>query len=154
MTVNGITLNQPSLGRTDNNSTKNGDSSNQGWKYLSVQVGDTIYTYIVIGKDMRILIGKTTTEDENKQNDKKSNGDNKPAENNNNSPVNTAGQTDNIQIEDKTVSFLSDWRMLGLTAFHQQKLRQMIKNMEDRIVYDNTEHLKSVKKLSDNKENN
>ncbi|WP_094602844.1 hypothetical protein SPSIL_030760 [Sporomusa silvacetica DSM 10669] len=126
-----LTNNQIVRGQVESNSTQNGDSNSTGWRYISVKEGDTVYTYIVIGKNMKVLIGKTSTpKDDGK--DKKTADDKQDATNNSNT-ANTACQNDSSKIKDEKISFLTDYRMLALTAAYQKKLRETMKNLEANI---------------------
>lgn len=125
-----LTKNQIVCGRSERGSMSEDNSSSGGWKYITVVEGDIQYTYIVIGKDMKVLVGTTSVhEDKNKDKDKKATGDKE----NSADKSDQLNETGKNQIEANKVDFLTDPRMLGLTAFYQKKIQQTMQNMEAQI---------------------
>lgn len=138
--VSDVVKNQAVGGKTGSQSTQednNGNSS--GWKYVTVKEGDMTYTYIVIGKNMKVLIGTSKADEDQKDKDN----DNKGAKTEKGQQVAT-GNTEQVKKSlqnsppkktPEQTDFLADFRMIGLTAFHQKKIRETIKKMEDNFVY-------------------
>ncbi|SMD16464.1 hypothetical protein [Sporomusa malonica] len=145
--LSSLSNNLTSCGRTESQLEQDSSGNSQGWKYVTVKVGDTVYTYIVIGKNMKVLIG-STSDDEDK--DKKSAGDKKDA--NHSDKLNEAKQSDDNKLGIEKNNFLMDHRMLGLTGFYQKKLREMMKNMEDQIAYNKIDYVDTKKKFESNKD--
>jgi len=123
-----LTKNQIVYGRSESGSMSEDNSSSGGWKYITVVEGDIEYTYIVIGKDMKVLVG-TTSVHEDKNKDKKATGDKE----NSADKSDQLNETGKNQMEANKVDFLTDLRMLGLTAFYQKKIQQTMNNMEAQI---------------------
>jgi hypothetical protein len=133
MDVSGVSLlqqNKTVCGRGDNVPAQDGTSDSGGWKFVTVQEGDVEYTYIVIGKNMRVLIGETSVKD--KDEDKKSASD---KENSASKAEKTlhAEKNDSNKVVANKVDFLTDYRMFALTASYQKKIRETMKNMENHI---------------------
>jgi len=139
MDISGFSLlakEQIACGRSESGSMSKDNSSSGGWKYITVVEGDIEYTYIVIGKDMKILVGTTSVhEDKNKDKDKDTNKDKKAT----GVKENSADKSDELneigknKMEANKVDFLTDLRMIGMTAFYQKKIQQTIENMEAHI---------------------
>lgn len=128
--VSSLLRNQTALGRSEDKTAQDGNDSSGGWKYITVQEGDTVYTYIVIGKNMKVLVGKTAAHKE-KDDDKKTAGDkNNSAEQ---SAVTAQPEKNATEVATNKVDFLTDTRMFALTAIYQKKMRETMKNMEDQI---------------------
>lgn len=126
-----MTTNQ-SVGRqTESQSAQDNNSNSAGWKYVTVQEGDTVYTYIVIGKNMKVLIGESSIHEDK---DKKTASNKKDAAGNSDQ-INATVQDTSNKMPNEQINFLADHRMLGLTGDYQKKMREMMKNMEDHIAY-------------------
>lgn len=132
--------NQTVLGRTETNSAQGGNSNSAGWKYVTITEGDTAYTYIVIGENMKVLIGKAAV-DKDEDKDKKTSADKMDKEN-------LAGQNEGNLAKDEKVNFLIDPRMLGLTGFYQKKLREAMKSLEDQVGCDKINYIDTKKEVS------
>lgn len=132
--ISSMATNSIVRGQTESNSSQAESNNSPGWKYVTVTEGDIIYTYIVIGKNMKVLIGKSSA----KENDMdKKNVDDKPEANGNSNKLNAKPQKDcSKQLEAEKVSFLSDYRMLGLTGYYQKKIQETMTNMENHIGFD------------------
>lgn len=137
--VSDVVKNQAVGGKTGSQSTQDNNDNSSGWKYVTVKEGDMTYTYIVIGKNMKVLIGTSKADEDQKDKDK----DDKGAKAEKGQQVAT-GNTEQVKKslqnspQKKTpeqTDFLADFRMIGLTAFHQKKMRETIKKMEDNFVY-------------------
>ncbi|MDF2570104.1 MAG: hypothetical protein K0R55_1708 [Sporomusa sp.] len=142
--VSSLPNNSASCGRTEPKSEQDSSDNSQGWKYATVKVGDTVYTYIVIGKNMKVLIG-ATTDDEEKGKDKKTVSGKNDA--NTTDKLNETKYSDSNKIGTDKVDFLMDHRMLGLTGFYQKKLRDMVENMEDQIIYNKIDYIDTKTKF-------
>ncbi|WP_156478612.1 hypothetical protein [Anaerosporomusa subterranea] len=145
-----MTKTQVAARRQGSQSSQDTGDSASGWKYLTVRQGGKVYTYIVIGKNMRILIGETSdkkTEDKDK---KTADGNNDAAgevENTNGASNNAVsdsmnglavnGQNGGRKEEIAKPDFLMDTRMLALTGYYQKKMRETIKNLGETIGSDN-----------------
>lgn len=123
--------------QNDSSLSEQDESSNSsGFKFQTIKEGNTIYTYIVIGKNMKILIGKAAVAEE-KEDEK----DGKTADKKNDTDKlakeNEEKQTALKKKSIEEAGFLTDSRMLGLTAYYQKKLREMMRNMETNICVNN-----------------
>lgn len=135
MDLSGISFmtNNQSVGRkTESQPAQDNNGTSSGWKYVTVQEGDTVYTYIVIGKNMKVLIGESSIQEDK---NKKTESDKKDAAGNS-EQANAAAQNASNKLPDEQINFLADRRMLGLMGDYQQKMREIMRNMEDHIVYD------------------
>lgn len=59
--------NLQSAGKTavsQNSDSNNSDSDSSGWKYLTVEKDGMVYTYIVIGKDIKVLLSEGPAKDD------------------------------------------------------------------------------------------
>ena len=156
--VSALASNQSVSGRPESQAAQDGNGSSEGWKYVTVQEGDIIYTYIVIGKNMKVLIGQTSV---NKDKNKKTDDDKKDAAGGDTGTAGTGNsdkstelvQNEARKIEAEKVNFLNDSRMLGLTGYYQKKLRETIRNLEDDIVYDKPDELTLIGKSEKNQMN-
>jgi hypothetical protein len=126
MSMSGISslTNQTMCGRTESHSNKDGHSNSAGWKYVTITEGDTVYTYIVIGENMKILIGKAPAANDKDEDKDKTTADDK---------TNALGQNASNKMNADQATFLTDTRMLALTGNYQKKLREIMKNLEDHI---------------------
>lgn len=130
MTAKTQTAFAPSAGAADQNG--NGGSSG-GWKFITVQEGDTVYTYVVIGKNMRVLVGKTTVHDDQDADKDKKSENSKKASSSQAADQNTTEKNTDGQTKENKVDFLTDSRMFALTAVYQKKMRETMKNMVDHV---------------------
>jgi hypothetical protein len=145
--ISSIMKNQAAYTKSDSQSSQDTDGNDGGWKYLTVRANGKLYTYIVIGKNMRVLIGETTDK-EAEDKDKKTastqnsggpdqtNGTDKTAASGSSSSDKLAadGQNgDGKKEETVKADFLTDTSMLGLTSYYQKKTREMLKTMEENI---------------------
>lgn len=137
--VSDVAKNQAVGGKIGSQSTQGNNGNSSGWKYVTVKEGDITYTYIVIGKNMKVLIGTAKADEDQKDKDK----DNKGAKAEKDQKV-AAGNTEQVKAllqnappkkMPEQTDFIADFRMFGLTAFHQKKMRETIKKMEDNFVY-------------------
>ncbi len=142
--------NQSVRGQTESNATQSENSNSSGWKYVTVTEGNITYTYIVIGKNMKVLIGTSTVQEEEKN---KKNADSNTDANGNSSKANAAPQNDNAKLAAEKVSFLSDYRMLGLTGYYQKKMRETMENMEDQLGCDKLDAIAINKRAEQNATN-
>ncbi|MDF2500098.1 MAG: hypothetical protein K0Q77_812 [Anaerosporomusa subterranea] len=157
--VSAMTKNQATFGKQGSQSSQDTGDSAGGWKYLTVRQGGKVYTYIVIGKNMRILIGETADKKTDDKDKKTADGNNEAAagaENTNGAGNNAAagsmdrlavnGQNGGKKEETAKPDFLMDTSMLTLTGYYQKKMRETIKNLGDTIGNDNA---LTVKKSAD-----
>ncbi|SDE41954.1 hypothetical protein [Sporomusa acidovorans] len=128
---------QTAYGKQGQSSEKTDDNAS-GWRYLTVREGGRVYTYVVIGKNMRILIGEAPDEGNDQKDKKSADGskntaakpDSANASSGNVVSVNTqlsvSGQ--NSRKEEKKVKrdFLTDTSMFALTGYYQKKMRETI----------------------------
>lgn len=129
--ISSLTASQAVRGQLESNSSQSDNSASAGWKYVTVTEGDTIYTYIVIGKNMKILIGKSSAKEDDT--DKKGAGDKNEDSTTSAKPnagLQTAAATK--QTAEKA-NFLNDCRMLGLTGYYQKKMRETMEIMENQL---------------------
>lgn len=133
--ISSLTASQAVRGKTENSSNQENSSTSAGWKYVTVTEGDIIYTYIVIGKNMKILIGKSATKE--KDTDKKSGDDKNEATATSAKPTTDPQAAATRQAAEK-VNFLNDYRMLGLTGYYQKKMRETLEIMESQLGCDQT----------------
>lgn len=141
--------NQASNLQTDNSLSKQDDSSDSaGFKYVSIREGNIVCTYIVIGKNMKVLIGKSAVaEDKEDKKDGKATDDKNGADKSTKSTKTTEDKQAALNKKKlEEASFLTDSRMLGLTAYYQKKLREMMRNMESNIGVNNNETERTVVK--------
>lgn len=154
--VSALASNQSVSGRPESQAAQDGNGSSEGWKYVTVQEGDIIYTYIVIGKNMKVLIGQTSVNKDKKTDDDKKDaagGDTGTAGTGNSDKSTELVQHEARKIEAEKVNFLNDYRMLGLTGYYQKKLRETIRNLEDDIVYDKSDEFALIGKSEKNQMN-
>lgn len=142
--VSAVPKNQSIYRQLDNQTAGDTGGSANGWKYLTVREGGKIYTYIVIGKNMRILIGestekKTEAKDKKTADGQKAGGPDQMEGNGNNGalaspaqPV-AANDSDESTRESVKTSFLTDTTMLALTGYYQKKMRETIKNLGENL---------------------
>ncbi|CUH96677.1 hypothetical protein P22_2767 [Propionispora sp. 2/2-37] len=118
------------------------DSSSGGWKYMTVKEGGRVYTYLVIGKNMRVLIGESSEETDNKDKKSADGKDNAAggAEQANTSAGNDfSGSADSFAINGQKekngvkTDFLMDTSMFALTGYYQEKMRETIKQLSNSI---------------------
>lgn len=144
MNVYGVSLKtktQADYGQSDNQSAQDAGDNNGGWKYLTVRVNGKIYTYIVIGKNMRVLIGETTEKKTDEKDEKTGDGKKGNTSNQTNGTENTSmaasnkldvdGQNSNGKKETVKADFLTDTSMLALTGCYQKKMREIIKDLQE-----------------------
>lgn len=124
--ISDLSSTQTAAGLQNSASQGNADSSG-GWKYITVQEGDVVYTYIVIGKNMKILVGKTDSDDKDGDKQKQAAKDNKSTPGNTQSPLAAAG------TDMKKPDFLNDLRMFALTGSYQKKCRETLQALEQQI---------------------
>lgn len=139
--VSSLVKSQNAYGKQNSEEPDNGSG---GWKYLTVREGGRIYTYLVIGKNMRILIGEKNAEE--KSGDKDGNAaegssdvgggvaqasDRKAASVN--ADMSVSSQKGGKEEQEIRHDFLLDTSMLGLTAYHQKKMRETIKHLGNSI---------------------
>ncbi|WP_371362568.1 hypothetical protein SRRS_37000 [Sporomusa rhizae] len=138
--------NQASNLQTDSSLSKQDDSSDSaGFKYVSIREGNIVCTYIVIGKNMKVLIGKSAVdEDKEDKKDGKTTDDKNGADKSTKTTEDKQAALNKKKLEE--ASFLTDSRMLGLTAYYQKKLREMMRNMESNIGVNNNETERTVVK--------
>lgn len=138
--------NQASNLQTDSSLSKQDDSSDSaGFKYVSIREGNIVCTYIVIGKNMKVLIGKSAVdEDKEDKKDGKATDDKNGADKSTKTTEDKQAALNKKKLEE--ASFLTDSRMLGLTAYYQKKLREMMRNMESNIGVNNNETERTVVK--------
>lgn len=142
--ISAMVKTQAAYGRHDQ-SCEETDNHSGGWKYLTVHEGGRTYTYLVIGKNMKILIGETA---EKKTNDK----DKKTAEAKGNvngeaKQENAAGANDVSGSTDVPINgqggreekrelkndFFTDTAMFAFTGYYQKKMRETVKKLEKTI---------------------
>lgn len=127
--VSYFTQNQASYLQSDSLASKQDENDNSaGFKYVTIREGNILYTYIVIGKNMKVLIGKAAVDEDT---DGKAPGDKKGAD-----KLAQANEPNQAGLNKKALEaagFLTDTRMLGLTAYYQKKMREMMRNMEDNL---------------------
>ena len=124
--ISGLKATQTTAG-LQNSASQNETNSSGGWKYITVQEGDVVYTYIVIGKNMKILIGKTDSKDNDGDKQKQAAKDDKSTAGNTQNPLAAAG------TDMKKPDFLNDLRMFALTGFYQKKCRETLEALEQQI---------------------
>ncbi len=150
MSISGISTNNQTLcGRNESPSSQNGNNNSTGWKYVTVTDGDTVYTYIVIGKNMKVLIGKSTTKqdkDKDKNDDKETASNKKDTVSNSDKTRATEQNNNNKKAAEKN-DFLIDERMLALTGYYQKKMRKLVDNLEDKISRNNGDGVDSRAKV-------
>lgn len=130
--ISSLTASQAVRGQMESSSSQADNSTSAGWKYVTVTEGDTVYTYIVIGKNMKILIGKSAVKEDDKD-EKSADGKNKNEATATSTKPNADPQaTANKQAAEK-MNFLNDYRMLGLTGYYQKKMRETMENMENQL---------------------
>jgi hypothetical protein len=154
--VAALTKNQATYGQSANQSSQDTGGDAGGWKFVTVQSGDIIYTYIVIGKNMRVLVGQTSAK-KNDDNDSKAAADkNAVAGSQDNSAAAgdsatsasaakpaAAQESGGNTKETAGPDFLNDLRMFALTGYYQKKMRETIKNMEESVVTDKVADIKA-----------
>jgi len=154
--VTALTKNQATKGQSANQSSQDTGGNTGGWKYVTVQSGDIIYTYIVIGKNMKVLVGQTSAK-KNDDNDPKTAADKNTAAGSQDKPaaaVDSAAAANSAKPtaakerggntkETAGPDFFSDLRMFALTGYYQQKMRETIKNMKENIVTDKVTDVKA-----------
>jgi hypothetical protein len=145
--ISAMTKTQVAAGKQGSQSSQSDDSAS-GWKYLTVRQGGKIYTYIVIGKNMRILIGETAdkkTDDKDQKTDDK---DQKTADANSDATTGVekanrvsnnaasgmdalaaSGQSGGKREGTANPDFLMDTSMFALTGYYQKKMRETIKDL-------------------------
>lgn len=136
--ISALTQNQASYGNQSQSSATDSSSSG-GWKYLTVKEGGRVYTYLVIGKNMKILIGESSEEKTDKK-DKQAADGTKEANQETGQAGTTAsdgstggvGKATNGQKE-KQVDFLMNTEMLALTGYYQEQMRRTIKQFADAV---------------------
>lgn len=148
--ISSPTNNQSVRGQAESNATQSENSNSSGWKYITVTEGNVTYTYIVIGKNMKVLIGTSTVKEEDKD---KKNADSNTDANGNSSKTNAAPQNDSTKQAAEKISFLTDYRMLGLTGYYQKKIRETMENMEDQLGCDKPEPIAINKRTEQNAAN-
>ena len=153
--VAALTKNQASYGQSANQSSQDTGGNAGGWKYVTVQSGDIIYTYILIGKNMRGLVGQTSAKknDDNDPNtaadknatagsqDKPAAGDSAAAASS--AKPTAAKESGSNKKETAGPAFLDDLRMFALTGYYQQKMRETIKIMEESVGTDKVTEVKA-----------
>ena len=136
--ISALTQNQANYGNQSQSSATDSSSSG-GWKYLTVKEGGRVYTYLVIGKNMKILIGESSEEKTDKK-DKQA-ADGTKESNQGTGQVGTTasdgstggvGKATNGQKE-KQVDFLMNTEMLALTGYYQEQMRRTIKQFADSV---------------------
>jgi hypothetical protein len=143
MAISGVslTLSKSMNEMNSNSSTQDTDNSSGGWKYLTVQEGGYTYTYIVIGKNMKVLISQVaqgdkdqlSSTDKGKKSDDNKTGDNKVnAENNSTASNQAEQQNNNVQnVQENQIS--KKYGLLTLTAYHEKQMRGILKEMEEKV---------------------
>lgn len=148
--VSSLTKSQSTYGKQGSQSSQNSDDGAGGWRYLTVREGGKVYTYIVIGKNMRILIGETSDKETTDKDKKTANsnsdatgGVEKAGAGNNAAsgsmdalPV--SGQNGDKEEKIAKSDFLMDTSMLTLTGYYQNKMRETIKNLGETIGNDHS----------------
>ncbi|MDT8904003.1 hypothetical protein [Anaeroselena agilis] len=142
-----MTKNQAAYGQSANQSSQDAGGNAGGWKFVTVQSGDIIYTYIVIGKNMKVLVGQTSAK-KTDDNDPKTAADKNAVAGSQDKPAAAGDSAASVSSAKPTAAkenggntkepagldFLGDLRMFALTGYHQQKIRETIKNMEESVV--------------------
>lgn len=142
--ISAITNNQTSYASQGQSASDN--SSSGGWKYLTVKEGGRVYTYLVIGKNMKILIGESADDSEDK--DKQSADSNKKA----GQATDPAGAAGSNAAENKTMAvgkpkeqqtdFLRNTEMLALTGYYQAQMRRTMQQVSAAVGnYDDEEKI-------------
>lgn len=141
--VSSLTKLQTDYGQSDSQSSQDAGDSNGGWKYLTVRANGKVYTYIVIGKNMRVLIGEATEKKTDEKDEKTGDGKKGNISNQTNGTENTSmegsnkldvdGQNSNGKKETIKADFLTDTSMLALTGCYQKKMREIIKDLQQGI---------------------
>ena len=124
--ISGFSSTQAAAG-LQTSASQDESGSSGGWKYITVQDGNVQYTYIVIGKNMKVLVGKTDISDKNDDKQKQTAKDNKTAPETTQSPF-AAADTETAKPD-----FLTDLRMFALTGAYQKKCRETLKALEQQI---------------------
>ena len=153
MNVSGISAmsnNQTISSLTESQSAQDNNSSS-GWKYITVREDGIVYTYVVIGKNMKVLIGTSkdtdNTESKDKKNAKTAASEKDSIDNTRQKKLQT--QTAGAKITAGPKDFFADFRMFGLTGYYQEKMRETVKNMENHIVCDNINPAAKTLKIKD-----
>lgn len=142
MDISGVSsmLSQSMNGMNSNSSTQDTDNSSGGWKYLTVQEGGYTYTYIVIGKNMKVLISqvaaqgdKDNSADKGKKTEDNKTGNNKVNAENNSTASNQAEQQDNKVQNVQESQISKKYGMLTLTAYYEKQMREILKEMEEKV---------------------
>lgn len=154
--VAALTKNQGTYGQSANQSSQDTGGNAGGWKFVTVQSGDIIYTYIVIGKNMRVLVGQTSAK-KNDDNDPKTAAGKNAAAGSQDQPAAAGDSAASASSAKPTAAkesggktketagpdFLGDLRMFALTGYYQQKMRETIKNMEESVGTDKVTDVKA-----------
>jgi hypothetical protein len=139
--VSALTKTQVAVGKQSSQSSPETGDSAGGWKYLTVRQGGKIYTYIVIGKNMRILIGETSDEKTDDKDQKTADGNSdattgveKANRVSNNAAsgmdaLAASGQNGGKKEGTANPDFLMDTSMFALTGYYQKKMRATIKDL-------------------------
>ena len=118
-------------------SSEETDNSSGGWKYLTVRQGGRVYTYLVIGKNMRVLIGETAekkTDGKDKEStDGKNNADGSAEQASGSADISVNRQSGGKEEKGIRPDFLLDASMLALTGYYQKKMRETIKHLGNSI---------------------
>ncbi|MDU2063646.1 MAG: hypothetical protein E6713_02300 [Sporomusaceae bacterium] len=132
--ISSLTGSQSLENQIQNNSSQDDSSNASGWRYVTIQEGNKICTYIMIGKNMKILVGETAAKDKD-DDPQKAAKDRQQTEKTADQSKSTEQATATNQAKSKTkkaeevVPFLADTRMLGLTALHQQRMWEIMANL-------------------------
>ncbi|MDU4961688.1 MAG: hypothetical protein E6X17_13630 [Sporomusaceae bacterium] len=126
--------------RQDSGESGNGAG---GWKYLTVRANGKVYTYIVIGKNMKILVGEAT---EKKKEDPEETAADDHCDETEKTAATASGAAGPLALaaedrKDKPLpnsrpDFFLDTRMFALTGYYQKKMRQTIKQLGDSLSAD------------------
>jgi hypothetical protein len=143
MDLQGVSAMMPNQAANErqNQSSAETDNSDGGWKYITVHEGDRVYTYLVIGKNMKVLIGETSekkTDDKDKKAaDGKNSADGGTDQANASTGNGVSGSADMLAVNGQyggkgkgiKSDFLMDTSMLALTGYYQEKMRETIRQL-------------------------
>lgn len=142
--ISPLTTNLSISSKSETHSSQDSENNSTGWKYVTIKEGNIIYTYIVIGKNMKVLIGQSNAPEGDK--DKNNTGNKKDGDTGDNADKVNASQQTSSKLANEKASLLTDCRMLGLTGYYQKKLRESMENMENRVLGDNDSKITRIEK--------
>lgn len=131
--VSAMAGSQAVKGAAEGRASQDDGGSANGWKFVTVQEGDVLCTYIVIGKNMRVLVGTAPVREQGKDKKTATGGGQEAADSQGQTAAGTGQSGDGRKPAEEAVSFLTDKRMLGLTGHHQKKMRETLRKLEEHV---------------------